>query len=253
MDRAPVDDVDVRERRLRRPIAADFAGALVGRRILQIDRRGKYLLLQLSGEQVLLVHLGMSGALLVQPAGALHQLHDHVHIHLSTGVQLTYNDPRRFGLLRVGRLAEFGELHNVGVDPLGDDLDLAQLRAMTRARKRPIKNVLMDQRLLGGIGNIYANEILFRARLRPTRQARRLTRRELTRLRAAVRVVLRSAVRAGGSSISDYRDADGRPGYFQLRLQVYDRAGQPCRRCDMPIRRIVQAGRSSFYCPSCQG
>ena len=131
-------------------------------------------------------------------------------------------------------------------------MSLDQLVRLARGRKRPVKNLLMDQRALGGIGNIYANEILFRAGIRPGRQSRRLTRRELTALLHAIRSVLRSAIRLGGSSISDYRDSEGRPGYFQLHLRVYDRAGHPCARCQTPIRRVVHAGRSSFYCPRCQ-
>jgi formamidopyrimidine-DNA glycosylase len=225
---------------------------LIGRTIATIERRGKYLLLHLSGGQCLLAHLGMSGALLLQPRGVALRRHDHVRIQLSGGQQLTYNDPRRFGLLRVGGEHEFAELRNVGPDPSSDAFALEQLVTLARGRKRPVKNLLMDQRALGGIGNIYANEILFRAGIRPGRQARRLTRRELTVLLRATRTVLRSAIRLGGSSISDYRDSDGNPGYFQLRLRVYDRAGQPCPHCATPIRRLVHAGRSSFYCPRCQ-
>jgi formamidopyrimidine-DNA glycosylase len=244
--------VEVVEPRLRRPVAADFSRRLVGRAIEDIERRGKYLLFRLSGGESLLAHLGMSGSLLLQPAGTPRQPHDHVCLRLSDDVQLTYNDPRRFGLMRVGRRDDFVELCNVGPDPLSDGFSVSALAALARGRKKPIKNLLMDQRALGGIGNIYANEILFRARVRPGRQARRLTRRELSRLVDATRSVLTSAIRLGGSSISDYRDGTGRPGDFQLRLRVYDRAGKPCPRCRTPVRRTVHAGRSSFYCPACQ-
>jgi formamidopyrimidine-DNA glycosylase len=247
-----IDAVEVTEPRLRRRIGAEFASRLIGRCITTIERRGKYLLFRLSDGHCLLAHLGMSGALLLQPNGMTLRLHDHVRLQLSGGWQLTYNDPRRFGLLRVGKESEFCELRNVGPDPSSAALSLEQLVLLARGRKRPVKNLLMDQRALGGIGNIYANEILFRAGIRPGRRSGRLTRRELTVLLRAIRTVLRSAVRLGGSSISDYRDSQGRPGYFQLRLRVYDRAGQPCTRCQMPIRRMVHAGRSSFYCPQCQ-
>jgi formamidopyrimidine-DNA glycosylase len=247
-----IEAVEVAEARLRRRIGDDFASQLIGRTIATIERRGKYLLFRLSGGQCLLAHLGMSGALLVQPAGVALRPHDHVRFQLSGGQQLTYNDPRRFGLLRVGQEDEFAEWGNVGPDPSSDAFALEQLVTLARGRKRPVKNLLMDQRALGGIGNIYANEILFHAGIRPGRQARRLTRRELTALLHATRAVLRSAIRLGGSSISDYRDSEGRPGYFQLRLRVYDRAGQPCPHCQTPIRRVVHAGRSSFYCPRCQ-
>jgi formamidopyrimidine-DNA glycosylase len=247
-----IEAVEVREPRLRRVVERDFAARLAGRLIHGIERRGKYLLFQLSGDEALLAHLGMSGALLLQPAGTFAETHDHVCLRLSDGRQVTFNDPRRFGLMRIGRPHELVELGNVGPDPLSDAFSVRDLAAVARGRKKPVKNLLMDQRALGGIGNIYANEILFRAGIRPSRQARRLTRDDLQRLFAATRAVLSSAIRSGGSSISDYRDGSGRPGYFQLRLKVYDRAGQPCLRCRTKIRRVVQAGRSSFYCPVCQ-
>ncbi len=247
-----VEAVEVSEPRLRRLMAPDFAPRLSGCGIETIERRGKYLLFRLSAGDALLVHLGMSGALLLKPAGTPRQVHDHVCLRLSGHVELVYNDPRRFGLMRVGQVEQFTELSNVGADPLAETFVVGDLAALARGRKKPIKNLLMDQRALGGIGNIYANEILFRAGIRPSRRAGRLTRRETARLLHAIRAVLRSAIRLGGSSISDYRDGAGRPGYFQLRLGVYDRAGQPCRRCGVPIRRAVHAGRSSFYCPQCQ-
>jgi formamidopyrimidine-DNA glycosylase len=247
-----IEAVEVIEPRLRRRVARDFARRLVGRIIERIERHGKYLLFPLSGGEYLLAHLGMTGALLLQPAGTPPQPHDHVRFRLSGGVQLTYNDPRRFGLLRAGALEGLAELANVGPDPLANDFSPGHLAALARGRKRPVKNLLMDQRALGGIGNIYANEILFRAGIRPGRAARRLTRRELCALLVATRAVLHSAIRHGGSSISDYRDGEGRTGYFQLRLRVYDRAGRPCPRCGTPIRRAVHAGRSSFYCRKCQ-
>jgi len=242
----------VTEPRLRRRTADDFACRLAGKTIEDIERRGKYLLFHLSGGECLLAHLGMTGALLLQPQGTPPQRHDHVCLRLSGGAQLTYNDPRRFGLLRVGEHDRFAELENIGPDPLSDSFTVAQLAELARGRRRPVKNLLMDQRALGGIGNIYANEILFRAGVRPNRQSRRLTRRELSALLRATRAVLRSAIRLGGSSISDYRDGRGKAGYFQLRLAVYDRCGQPCPRCGAAIRRTVHAGRSSFYCRCCQ-
>ena len=247
-----IDRAEVIESRLRRPVAPNFSRRLAGRVIQAIDRRGKYLLFRLSDNEVLLCHLGMSGALLLQPAGTPLALHDHVRLHLSAQQQLTFNDPRRFGLLRVGREKALTELRNVGPDPLSDGFSVADLTRLTRGRKKPVKNLLMDQTVLAGIGNIYANEILFRAGIRPSRPARRLTRAEIARLLDATRAVLTSAIELGGSSISDYRDGDGRPGYFQLRLTVYDRAGQPCPQCGKSVRRAVHAGRSSFYCPSCQ-
>ncbi|HXQ22353.1 MAG TPA: bifunctional DNA-formamidopyrimidine glycosylase/DNA-(apurinic or apyrimidinic site) lyase [Candidatus Acidoferrales bacterium] len=247
-----IEAVEVREPRLRRTVAKDFAQRLRGHVIDGIERRGKYLLFHLSGGDVLLAHLGMSGALLLQSTETGFAVHDHVCLQLSGDVRLTYNDPRRFGLMRIGREEQFAELDNVGPDPLSDTFTVADLAALARGRKKPVKNLLMDQRALGGIGNIYANEILFRAGIRPGRQARRVTRSELVRLFDATRAVLAHAIQLGGSSISDYRDASGRPGYFHLRLQVYARTGKPCPRCHTPIRRAVHAGRSSFYCPTCQ-
>lgn len=249
---ARITGVLVRERRLRKPIAADFESRLARRRIEGIDRRGKYLLLALDDGHTLLVHLGMSGSLTIAPADAALEPHDHVRLHLDSGSALTFNDPRRFGLMQLGRLEALGELDNVGVDPLAVEWSAAEWRAAVRGRRLPIKNLLMDQRLLAGIGNIYANEMLYRAGIRPRRRADRLRRQEIERLARAVREILERAVRLGGSSISDFRDGEGRPGYFQMHHAVYDRAGSPCRRCGATIRRIVLSGRSSFYCPDCQ-
>ena len=250
-----IETVTVREPRLRRPIQSDFAVRLTGRRIEDIERRAKYLLFRLSGGECLLAHLGMSGALLVRPAYTAPEVHDHVRIGLNDGDELVLNDPRRFGLLKVGAAASveaWPELRVLGPDPLDATLSAERVAELLRGRKRPIKNLLIDQAALGGVGNIYASEALFRAGIRPTRRACRIRKTEIAPLLHALRAVLREAVKLGGSSISDYRDGDGRPGYFQLRLRVYDRDGQPCIVCQTPIRRIVQTGRSSFYCPRCQ-
>ncbi len=247
-----IERVHLWEPRLRRRVQLDFAQRVVGRRIEAVQRRGKYLLFDLADEVWMLGHLGMSGALLLQPAGTARAPHDHVRFDLSGALQLTFNDPRRFGLLRAGAVDELTELRNVGPDPLDAGFTEVQFLALTRQRKKPIKNLLMDQSLLAGVGNIYANEALFRAGIRPGRRAGRLTRAEAQALFAALRSCLREAIELGGSSISDYRDSAGRTGYFQLTLAVYDRTGQPCPRCAQPIRRKVHAGRSSFYCGRCQ-
>jgi len=247
--------VDVRERRLRRPLPADFAAALRGARIESVERRGKYLLLHLDRaveERALLIHLGMSGSLVVRPRASAFRRHDHVALHLDSGCSVVLNDARRFGLMRVGRIAEFAELRNVGRDPLATPLSAAEWRALVRDRRLPIKSLLMDQKVLAGIGNIYANEMLYEAGIRPRRRAANLRGRELERLDGAMRRVLGEAVRLGGSSISDFRDAGGNPGYFQIQHAVYDRGGAPCPRCAAPIRRVVLSGRSTFYCPTCQ-
>ncbi|MBX3025666.1 bifunctional DNA-formamidopyrimidine glycosylase/DNA-(apurinic or apyrimidinic site) lyase [bacterium] len=248
---ARVVDVTVREYRLRRPLAGDFAAQMRGRTVTDIERRGKYLLFTLDDDRVLLVHLGMSGSLCLTASATRPARHDHVAIALDRGRQLVFNDPRRFGLMRIGRRDELGELRAVGPDPLADAPTLAEWRALTR-RRAPIKCVLMDQRALGGVGNIYASEALFQAGVRPRRRASALTRAELARLADALRAVLERAVALGGSSISDYRDGNGNPGYFQVHHAVYDRAGQPCGACGALIKRIVLAGRSTFYCPRCQ-
>lgn len=242
----------VREPRLRRPVPANLDRAITGRTIERLDRRGKYILMRLSGGTTILAHLGMSGTMEIRRAGAPGKKHDHVITRFAGGQDLVFNDPRRFGIFTIGNGDDFAELRNVNKDPLDESLSAEDLWRWTRKRAKPIKNLLMDQTVLAGVGNIYANEALFRAGVRPRRQARRLRRREVERIWACVVEVLREAIELGGSSISDYRDGRGRPGYFQLRLQVYDRDGQACHACGTTIRRLVLTGRSTFYCPICQ-
>jgi formamidopyrimidine-DNA glycosylase len=249
---ARVTGVTVRERRLRRPIARDFERRLRGRRVAALERRGKYLLFLLDDQRALLVHLGMSGSLELVAPNRPPARHDHVTIAFDRKRVMVFNDPRRFGLLRVGRPSDFAELGNVGRDPLAAAPTVDEWRTLVRGRRLPIKNLLMNQRVLGGVGNIYASEMLFHSGIRPRRRAATLRRPELERLGVAMRRVLEDAVELGGSSISDYRDANGQPGYFQIHHAVYDRAGQPCRACGTTIKRLVLSGRSSFYCPKCQ-
>jgi formamidopyrimidine-DNA glycosylase len=244
--------IEVREPRLRRRVTAELTGRAIGRKVSGLERRGKYLLMHLSGGDAVLAHLGMSGTFTIVPASASAEPHDHVRFVFAGGAALVFNDPRRFGLIMAGRPEDFEELAHMGPDPLSDDFSPALLRELTRGRRRPVKNLLMDQRLLAGIGNIYANEILFEAGVRPSRQARKLRLAEVELLHAATRRVLAEAIESGGSSISDYRDGSGRAGYFQLRFRVYDRGGMPCLKCETKVRRVVHAGRSSFYCPKCQ-
>jgi formamidopyrimidine-DNA glycosylase len=193
----------------------------------------------------------MSGTLRVVTRDERPRTHDHVVIDLDGGRRLVFNDPRRFGLLA---LRADGEAlpARLGIDAACADFTAEALAALARRRRRPIKNLLMDQSLVAGLGNIYATEILCRAGVRPGRAAGRLTYRECEVIVRATRVVLRAAIRRRGSSISDFRDASGAPGGFQDRFLAYDRGGQPCRRCRTPIRRRVLAGRASFYCPRCQ-
>ncbi len=244
--------VTLRETRLRGGVAADLPSRLEGRRITRLERRGKYLLARLDDDAVWLVHLGMTGQLTLAPASRPDRVHDHVVIALDDGRLLTFNDARRFGRVAVVAGEALSEEAGDGIDPLADGFNADSLFQLTRRRRTTIKALLMDQRRVAGLGNIYVNEILFHAGIRPQRCAGRLARAECERLVASTRRVLAEAIRRGGSSISDYRDGLGRAGDFQLRHHVYDRAAEPCRRCGTLIRKRVHAGRSSFYCPRCQ-
>jgi formamidopyrimidine-DNA glycosylase len=244
--------VDVREPRLRSRVENSFANRLTGRRIEAVSRRGKYLVVALDDGRLWLVHLGMSGRLTMAPTRPPRRTHDHIEIALDDGRVLTYHDPRRFGRMAVIEAGALAVETGAGIDALAPELDVGALFALTRRRRTAIKALLMDQRRVAGLGNIYVNEILFRAGVRPRRVAGRLTRAECARLVTALRAVLAAAIRLGGSSISDYRDGFGRYGSFQASHQVYDRADAPCRRCGTAIRSCVVVGRSAFYCPRCQ-
>lgn len=249
---AKIAAVDVWQWQLRKPVDRRALRSVVGRRIDQLLRRGKYLLVGLSDEQVLLLHFGMSGTLRIAPPEAQREEHDHLQLVLGDGRRLVLNDPRRFGLVWAGKLEETEELAQLGPDALSDDFTPEYLYRSLRRFSRAIKNVLLDQRVVAGIGNIYANEALFVAGLRPGRPARRLTCTDAARLHAALRTTLSEAIAAGGSSIADFHDGNGRPGYFQLCFRVYDREGEPCITCGRAIRRVILTGRSSFFCPGCQ-
>lgn len=244
--------VRVYERRLRRRVAPSFEAALLGRRISAVRRRAKYLLLELDDGTVWLVHFGMSGTLVVLPRATPRRVHTHVVIALDDGRVLHFHDPRRFGLMRVGTTADLCELQVLGVEPLDAEFSADFLHATARRQRRAVKSLLMDQRVVVGIGNIYASEILFAAGVRPSRRTTRLSRADAARIVDATTGVLAEALAARGSSISDYRDERGEPGAFQKSFRVYERAGEPCRRCGAAIRRAVIVGRSSYYCPRCQ-
>jgi formamidopyrimidine-DNA glycosylase len=243
----------------RRRLPRNFADALIGRRIERVARRAKYLMIELDGGDALLVHLGMSGSLTHRAPGfsdeELDPRHDHVELRLDDQSRLVFNDPRRFGIVRVVRrdaLASAPELRGLGPEPLSRGFDAAYLERAARGRRVAIKNLLMDQRIVAGIGNIYAAEILFLARVRPTRRAGRVTREEIARIAAATPKVLASAIGSGGTTFRSYRDSRGRPGEFAPRLRVYGREGKPCYTCSTPIRNVVVGQRASFYCPRCQ-
>jgi formamidopyrimidine-DNA glycosylase len=242
--------VTVRERRLRKPISADFASRLTGRTIHAVARRAKYVLLDVGDGLRWAVHLGMSGRFCVgDPPPDLP--HVHVLVELDGGVRLYFRDPRRFGLMLLSESeADLGEL---GVEPLGEDFSAELLWSLSRRHRRvSVKTLLMDGRLIVGVGNIYANEALHHAGIRPGRRCAKLTRADTVRLADAVRFVLERAIASRGSSLLDYRDADGNAGEFQRMLHVYERDGAACRTCATPIRRQVIGGRGTFYCPRCQ-
>ncbi len=249
---ARIGEVLVREPRLRRPVDVPALRSLSGRTVRAVGRRAKYLLADVGDGLVWLMHLGMSGRLLLVPPDEPAGDHEHVRVEFDRPTSLRYRDPRRFGWMRVGRAETFEELAGLGPEPLGEEIGGEALRTRLRGTRRDIKAALLDQRVIAGIGNIYVNEILFRAGVRPTRRTHRVRAPELERIAKETRTVLADAVERRGTSFSDYFDSDGIPGTFQDVLSVFDRTGLPCRRCGTSIKRRPQGGRSSFYCPSCQ-
>ena len=243
----------VHDARLRWPVTPGLSEALRGQRVLRVERRAKYLLLRFR-RGTLIVHLGMSGNLRVLPAATPLLKHDHVELQLDSGFTLRLNDPRRFGscLYTTDDPARHPLLRELAPEPLEPAFDGAYLRGVTRRRRVAIKPLLLNGRLVTGVGNIYASEALFRARIRPRRAARSLTLAQCLRLAAAIRRVLAAAIRAGGTTLRDYVGADGDPGFFRQKLYVYERAGLPCRRCRTSIRQVTQGQRSTYYCPRCQ-
>ena len=256
--------VEQRRADLREALPADLAARLQGRRIEDVRRRAKYILIRLDSGETLLMHLGMSGRLLIEEgpsAAALPGPHDHLVFGFDNGARLCFHDPRRFGfcdLVARGGLASHKALRHLGVEPLSPSFTPAFLARLFYGKKLSIKDALMDQRRIAGIGNIYASEALYVAGIDPRRPAGACAKQDLVALVRAVRLVLRAAIRAGGSSLRDYRRADGERGMFQLRFAVYGREGKPCASCacDLEktggVRRITQGGRSSFYCPERQ-
>ena len=256
---------EVRRADLRWPFPPRMAARLAGTRVLALRRRSKYLLADLDGGETLIVHLGMSGRLLVSgaPLGSFRlavptpQKHDHVVLDIEGGARITYNDVRRFGSMDLWPTPELDVhrlLAGLGPEPLGNAFNAAELGRRLAGRATSIKAALLDQRVVAGLGNIYVCEALWRAGISPLRLAGTLASREVEDLVATVRAVLEDAIAAGGSSLRDYRRADGELGYFQHAFSVYGRGGEPCARadCDGVVARTVQAGRSSFHCPRCQ-
>ena len=250
---------------LRWPFPPDMAARLTGQRVLRLRRRSKYILADLAAGETLLIHLGMSGRMLVSgdPLGVfVHdhpapEKHDHVVLHMETGARITFNDPRRFGAMDL-MATQDAEAHpllaQIGPEPLGNGFSEDHLTARLHSRNTPIKAALLDQKTVAGLGNIYVCEALFRARIHPSRKAGRISKQRVSDLVPIIRTVLTEAIEAGGSTLRDFKQADGELGYFQHRFDVYGREGEACRApgCTGTIRRIVQSGRSSFYCPVCQ-
>lgn len=248
---------------LRWPLPENMAERLTGARIERLRRRSKYILADLDSGESLLIHLGMSGRMLVSgiKLGEYHfdhpapEKHDHVILDMEGGARVTFNDARRFGamdLVRTDREAAHWLLAGLGPEPFGNEFNEDYLVARLHERKSPIKTALLDQHVVAGLGNIYVSEVLFRAGIDPRRQAARISAARIAQIVPLTREVLSEAIEAGGSSLRDHRQASGKLGYFQHSFRVYDREGEPCPICGTPIRRVVQAGRSSFYCPHCQ-
>ncbi|MEP9376085.1 bifunctional DNA-formamidopyrimidine glycosylase/DNA-(apurinic or apyrimidinic site) lyase [Aquabacter sp. CN5-332] len=272
---AVIEAAEARRPDLRWPLPDQFADRLAGRRIEAVGRRAKYLLADLDGGEVLILHLGMSGSIRIEGwqgstrPGAFHHPrgapgpHDHVVFHLASGATVTFNDPRRFGailLVPYDRLDSHPLLRNLGPEPLGNHFSAAHLAQALAGRRTSLKAALLDQKVVAGLGNIYVCEALSRAHLSPRRLASTLATKagaptqRAERLVVAIRDVLREAIQAGGSSLRDHRRVDGELGYFQHSFRVYDREDQPCPtyRCKGRVQRIVQGARSTFFCPVCQ-
>ncbi len=250
---------------LRWPFPENMANRLTGKRVERIRRRSKYILADLSSGETLLVHLGMSGRMLVSgdPLGQfVHdhpkaEKHDHVVLDFDNGARVTFNDPRRFGamdLLSTATAEQHKLLAGLGPEPLGNDFNESHLAGALKNRKLPIKSALLDQKIVSGLGNIYVCETLYRGRIHPTTPAGDVTKEQVSQLIPIIRKVLSEAIDAGGSSLKDFRQADGELGYFQHSFDVYGREGELCKapECSGQIERIVQSGRSSFFCPICQ-
>ena len=265
MEGAKITRADVNRPDLRWPFPDRMADRLTGATIDRLRRRSKYILADLSTGETLIIHLGMSGRILISgdPLGQFHrdhpapEKHDHVVFHLGNGGRVTFNDPRRFGAMDLIATPD-AETHkllaNLGPEPLGNAFNEAYLVRALKPRRTPIKSALLDQKIVAGLGNIYVCEVLYRAGISPLRKSANISETRLARLVPLIRDVLSEAIEAGGSSLKDYRQTDGELGYFQHSFRVYDREGETCQTpdCNGKIVRTVQSGRSSFHCPICQ-
>jgi formamidopyrimidine-DNA glycosylase len=252
LERRVVETI-VRERRLRWPIVAHFEAAIRGQTVRSIDRRAKYILIGFDAG-TLILHLGMSGSLRLVKQDTPPKIHDHWDIRLDSGWILRFHDPRRFGSLHWTESDPTAHplLKALAPEPLSDEFNPEYLYRATRKRSVAIKQFIMNSQQVVGVGNIYASEALFRAHLAPRRAARRLTRKDTEALARAIKDVLGEAIKIGGTTLRDYVNADGAPGYFRQKLFVYERAGAACRVCRSPIKQFVQGQRSTYWCSNCQ-
>lgn len=248
-----IDKIIIRQKQLRWPIPARLKSELPGHRVTQVKRRGKYLLLE-STAGTLIIHLGMSGSLHIVNASTSPQKHDHFDMLFSHGKILRLRDPRRFGavLWTKKNPLQHKLIKDLGPEPLNDDFNADYLYRISRNRKTPVKSFIMNSQVVVGVGNIYASESLFLARINPKRAAGKISRQKYQKLAESIQIVLSLAIQQGGSSLRDFTHHDGKPGYFQQTLNVYGRKGLPCPVCLNPVRQIIQNQRSSFYCPKCQ-
>ena len=242
-------------KKLRQPVPRSAFNLLVkGIRVRAVGRRAKYLLIHMENRAVVVFHLGMTGRLGLFPRAAPRLKHDHIRLQLDNDMELRFNDSRRFGSVQViSPGTEVGDLFaRIGPEPFAEDFSAKYLFAKAKNRHQPVKNFLMDSRVVAGIGNIYASEILFRAGIRPAKPAGKLIRRQWKNIITCCRDVLQEAINAGGTTIADYVNASGKAGYFQLKLMVYGRDNEDCRKCGTSITRVVQAGRATYFCKKCQ-
>lgn len=253
LDGARLARVETRRADLRRPFPPDLVQVLTGATVTGLGRRAKYGLIQIDRGQTVVFHLGMSGRWRIEPE--VLEKHDHLVVETAAGHRLTLYDPRRFGsidLVETVRLGAWPQFASLGPEPLGDELTAAHLRTALSGRTASIKQLLLDQRIVAGLGNIYVCEALFRAGIDPRKAAGLITRPALERLVPEIKAVIAEAIEAGGSTLRDYIQPDGELGYFSKQFEVYDREGEACTRCPGTIGRLVQGGRSTWFCPRCQ-
>jgi formamidopyrimidine-DNA glycosylase len=253
MTQASVDEIIIRQSKLRYPVPSHLAKELTGARILAVRRRAKYLIIPTTANKSLIIHLGMSGKLSITSHASPPKKHDHIDLILNNGTLIRYNDPRRFGFWQWESDPEqLGYIARLGPEPTPEAFFLEEFMAQLARRKAAIKQVIMDNQVVVGVGNIYANESLFAAGISPKRSACSLSADEVHKLHQAIIRVISKAVDVGGTTLKDFYSADGSPGYFAQELMVYGRLNAPCMVCQTPIEAIVLGQRRSFYCPNCQ-